>query len=437
MKFLILTQYFPPEIGAPQARLGALARMLVRQGHEVEVVTALPNYPRGAIFPEYRRRWLVSETWQGIDVHRAWIYAAHGAGLGRIANYASFLATSLLALRRARRPDWIVVESPPPSLALAALAAGRVWKAPVIVNVADLWPDTIRALGLMRNRVALKFFDRLERFVYARARLVNAVTEGIRENLIAEKGLPPEKVTMLPNGVDPEIYRPLPPDEILKARLGLAGRKIVLFAGNHGYAHALENVLECARRFDRDNSCVHFLFIGDGSEKRRLVALARSLGLGNVTFLDPVSPEEIPRFLSIAECGLSTLRDIPLFEGNRPAKTASIMACGKPIIFAGRGEGARLIEAAHAGIVVPPENPAALASAIRDLIANPAAARDFGKSARTYAEKNLNWEPLVAAWLGHLRPEPNIKIPCAFAPGEASRDAKVEPVAAISPRISS
>lgn len=431
MKLLILSQYFPPEIGAPQARLGALARALVRQGHEVEVVTALPNYPRGAIFPEYRGRWMVSETWQGIPVHRAWIYPAHGAGIGRILNYASFLATSLFALRRAHRPDWILVESPPPSLALAALAAGRIWKVPVIVNVADLWPDSIRALGLMRNRAALKCFDWLERFVYSRARLVNAVTDGIRWDLIDKKELPPEKVTLLPNGVDPEIYRPLPPDEALKAELGLAGRKIVLFAGTHGYAHALDQVLETARLFDREKSSVHFLFIGDGSEKRRLVTVARALDLGNVTFLDPVPPEQIPRFLSIAECGLAPQRDVPLFEGNRPAKIVSIMACGKPVIFSGKGEGARLVEAAGAGIVVAPEDPVALVAAIRDLIRNSDAAREFGRNARAYAAINLNWESLVTNWIQQLEAGPRITIPA-----KAPQDSGLNANASISPRTS-
>lgn len=400
MKFLILTQYFPPEIGAPQTRLAALGRELARRGHAVEVVTALPNYPTGRIFPEYRRRFAVSERWEGIPVHRTWVYASKGAGVKRMANYSSFLATSLLGLRKASRPDWIFVESPPPSLALAALLAGRFWRVPVIVNVADLWPDSIRALGLMNNELLLHLFEKLERFVYRRAFCVNAVTEGIRKSLIEDKGVAPAKVTLLPNGVDPEIYQPQPPDEALREQLGLRGKKIILYAGTHGYAHGLEHILEAARQL-RDPG-IHFLFIGDGSEKQRLIGLAAQLQLQNVTFLAPVSPGEIPRYLSIAECGLAPQRDIALFEGNRPAKIVSIMACAKPVVFSGKGEGARLVEDARAGFVVAPEDPSALVAAIRELAREPQLGRQLGWNGCAYVRSRLSWPALVGDWLDQL-----------------------------------
>ena len=401
MKFLILTQYYPPEIGAAQTRLSALAQELVKQGHHTEVVTALANYPTGEIFPEYRRRWFHSEKIEGITVHRTWIYASSGVGLKRLFNYSSFLVTSLLGLYRAGRPDWIFVESPPPCLALSAIFASRIWRVPIIVNVADLWPDAICALGLIEDGFLLRRLEGLERFVYRRAQFINAVTEGIRTRLIKAKGLRPEKVTFLPNGVDPDFYRPLPPDERLVEELGLSGKRIILYAGTHGYVHGLEHVLESAKMLRNDR--IHFLFVGDGSEKRRLLRRTQELQLRNVTFLNPVPPSQIPRYCSIAVCGLVTQRKLPLFEVNRPAKTFSIMACAKPIVFSGDGEGARLVANARAGLVVAPEDPAALVGAVRELSENPRLANELGHNGRRFVQANLTWSALVLDWLEQLQ----------------------------------
>ena len=162
---------------------------------------------------------------------------------------------------------------------------------------------------------------------------MNAVTQGIRKRLIEAKGVEPIKVTFFPNGVDTEFYRPLPADESLKTQLGLAGKKIILYAGTHGYAHGLAHIVEAASMLQGEN--IHFLFVGDGSEKRRLIRRTQDLRLKNVTFSDPVPSSQMPRLLSISECGLVPQRKLPLFEGNRPAKTFSIMACAKPVVFSG------------------------------------------------------------------------------------------------------
>jgi len=400
VKFLILTQYYPPEIGASQTRLPAFAKQLELRGHCVEVVTAVPNYPTGKIFPEYRKRWLLSEKCDGITVHRSWIYASSGTGFKRMLNYGSFAGTSLLAMGRVRKPDWIFVESPPPSLALSALLLGSLWRVPVIVNVADLWPDSARAMGLIRDGLFLRFLEKLERFVYGHARLVNAVTEGIRSRLIQDKGVAPAKVTFLPNGVDPELYRPLPPDESLKQQLQLSGSKVVLYAGTHGYAHDLEHVLDCARILSGQN--IHFLFVGDGSEKLRLINRAHKLQLKNVTFSDPVAPNQMPRYFSIAECGLVPQRKLPLFDGNRPAKMFSVMASAKPIVFSGEGEGARLVSDARAGLQVSPEDPIAMAAAIREIMANPSLGRELGENGCEFVRSNFAWPALVRDWLEQL-----------------------------------
>ncbi len=400
MRLLILTQYFAPEVGAPQVRLSALSRELIHLGHTVEVLTALPNYPGGEIFPGYRNLRTVSETIDGVRVHRMWTYASLGAGWRRAVSFASFAVTSLFGLFKCSRPDLIFVESPPPTLVLPAILAARIWRVPLIMSVADLWPDSIRALGLTRGRLVMTALEKLERFAYAQSDMVNAVSEGVKKSLIRDKGVPDSKILLLPNGVDLDMFRPQRPDEELKRTLGIQGQSVVLFAGTHGLAQVLEHVLAAARLLR--NERVHFLFIGDGSAKARLVQLAADWQLGNVTFLAPVDPNEVARYFSIAECGLACQRDMSLLEGNRPAKITSIMACGKPVVFAGKGEGARLVEDARAGLVVQPESPLALADAIRDIIAQPARATEMGRNGRDFVERHFAWSLLVPDWLAQI-----------------------------------
>ncbi|HEY4740922.1 MAG TPA: glycosyltransferase family 4 protein [Candidatus Acidoferrales bacterium] len=397
MRFLILTQYFPPEVGAPQIRLSAFARELIRQGHSVEVVTALPNYPRGRIFDEYRNRWHLRETIDGMRVHRTWVYASLGAGWKRAVSFASFAITSLYSVFKCARPDWIFVESPPLSLVLPAILAARLWRVPVIMNVADLWPDSIRALGLDRGPNIMKVLASLERFAYAQSDMITTVSDGVRQNLVQEKTVPSSKILLLENGVDPDIFRPLAVDEDLKRTLGIQDQRIVLFAGTHGFAQGLETALAAAKLLK--NESIHFLFIGDGSAKAQLVQLASQRRLRNVTFLAPVNPNEVARYFSIADYGLACQRDVPLLEGNRPAKITSIMACGKPVLFAGKGEGARLVEEARGGVVVQPEDSLALANAIRNIVSNPVSAAAMGRNGRAFVQQHFMWESLVREWL--------------------------------------
>ncbi|MBC7361716.1 MAG: glycosyltransferase family 4 protein [Candidatus Aminicenantes bacterium] len=401
MRFLVLAQYFPPEIGAPQLRLAALVRELRRLGHEVEVVTAMPNHPTGRIFPEYRGRFYRCEEWEGVPVHRVWLYPSLGAGIKRVLNYLSFSSTCLLALARARKPDYVFVESPPLFLGVPGYLASQLWRVPLIFNVADLWPDSVRELGLMRDGPFLRLAEALERWIYHKAAYVNAVTKGIRTVLIVKKQVPEAKVLFLPNGVDTDLFRPRPPDRDLAHKLGLEDRKIVLYAGTLGYAQGLDVALEAMQLLQRDGN-VSLVFVGDGSEREKLIKGARTRGIANVIFLDPCPPERVARLYSIAYAGFASLRGLPLFKGARPSKLFPIMASGKPVIYSGAGEGARLIEEARAGLVVPPEDPKALAEAIRHLVEHPELAAEMGRNGRAFVERNLSWSALVEDWLAQL-----------------------------------
>ena len=401
MRILILTQYFPPEIGGPQTRLQSFAIELKALGHDVEVVTALPNYPTGKIFAGYQGCFYRREVRNGIVTHRVWVYPAMGGGIRRMLNYVSFTFSSLFGLFRSAKPDCIFVESPPLFLSIPAYIAGMFWRAPFIFNVADLWPDIILEGGFLKRGPILNLFYALERWSYSKAEVITVVTEGLRDALLRNKSVPVEKLLLLPNGVDTALYRPRPSDESFKRTLGLTGKRVILWAGTIGHAHGLEHVLQAAKLLEYRPE-VHFLFVGDGSAKAHIQKLCAAMNLHNVTFREPVPLDQLPPYFSIAEIGLSSLLNLPLYDGARPSKFFPVLASGKPLLFAGRGEAARLIEDAAAGLVVPPENPEALAKGIAHLLDNPELLRTLGENGRQFVEDNLQWSKLVGAWMIQL-----------------------------------
>jgi glycosyltransferase involved in cell wall biosynthesis len=403
MRLLILSQYFEPELGAPQVRLAAFARELLRLGHQVEVVTALPSHPLGRIFPAYRGRLYRRETTpDGLVVHRVWCYPAMGTGPKRMLNYLSFAVTALAGLVCCRRPDLLFVESPPLCLSLPGWIAARLWRTPMTFNVADLWPDTVVALGVLREGPALRLARRLETWSYARSRLVNAVTDGIRETLIRDREMDPARVTFLPNGVDPALFAPGAADPALAAELGLEGRSVILYAGTLGLAQGLDVALDAMKLVAPRRPEVLLVFLGDGSDRRRLEDRVHSERIPGVRFLDARPLPEVARLYRLAVAGLAVLRRLPLFEGARPSKLFPIMASALPVLYSGAGEGARLVTGAGAGLAAPPEDPEALAQALLQLLQDPEAARAMGRSGRAYAEAHLAWPRLVGDWLDQV-----------------------------------
>ncbi len=403
MKFLILTQYFPPEIGGAQTRLKSFATELARAGHQVEVVTALPNYPRGRFFSGYEGLLYKKEVVDRIAIRRVWLYPAVGSGVRRLLNYFSFTLTSFFGLLCSAKPDYIFVESPPLFLSFTAWVAGLFWRVPFIFNVADLWPDVILDGGFMKDGFVFRCLRAVESWSYRRAAHVNTVTDWILKVLREKKSVPAEKLLFLPNGADTRQFSPRPPDQSLQADLGLVGKQVVLWAGTLGYAHGLDKVLHAAKLLEPHPS-IHFLFVGDGSARADLLQLQQRLQLSNVTFHDPVPLGQVPAFFSISLCGLASLVDIPTYEGARPSKLFPILASAKPLLFVGKGESARLVERAAAGIVVPPGDPQLIADAVLRLADDPALCREFGDSGRRFVEDHLQWSTLVNNWLAQLAP---------------------------------
>ncbi len=399
MRFLILTQYFPPEIGAPQIRLAALARCLKVYGHEVEVVTALPHHLIGKIYPAYQHKIYVKDSFEGITVHRTWAYAATGTGFARLINYLSFAFTCALGTMRAKRPDYVFVESPPLFLGVTGVAYSMFRRVPMIFNVADLWPDSVRELGILKPGLLLSLAERVEKWIYKRSRFVNSVTEGIRHVLIERKEVLQSKVLILPNGVDTSLFAPRKPDIALAKELKLDDHRIFVYAGTHGVAQGLLTLMDAAARLKTYG--VALLFIGDGPAKPMLLRRVTEANLTNVIFVGMQPVDEMPRFFSLATASIVPLVKGDLFKSARPSKILTSLASGVPVIFCGEGETASFLDASRAGLVVPPEDPEALADAIERLAKDPMLRDELATNARRLAQ-NFDWNTLVRRWLDDL-----------------------------------
>jgi glycosyltransferase involved in cell wall biosynthesis len=399
-RWLILTQYYPPEIGAPQLRLRAFARELRRRGIQVEVLTGLPNYPTGVVFPGYRRRLRMRETIDGVPVTRTWLYGATGRSASvRLANYFSFTATALAAALLRRKPDRIFVESQPLSLGIIALAMRWLRQVPYIYNVPDLQVDVARELGFLENSTALSVMTKVENLFLKQAASVATVTERFVEHF-EDRGIARSKISFLPNGADTDFLRPLPPDQELLARWSLQGKKTFAYIGTHAYYHGLSTLIETAALL-RERKDIAFLLIGDGPEREALKAQARALELDNVVFGS--SPyEEMARCYSIAYASVAVLRDMEVARKMRLAKVFPALSCGVPVVFSGLGETPELLEAHGAGIAVQPEQPAALARAIEELADDPGRRDAMGRAGRELAEARFSWRVIVDRWLNEI-----------------------------------
>lgn len=399
MRFTILTQYYPPEIGAPQVRLSAFAHELKQYGHDVQVVTALPNYPKGVIEPGYKGKFFVQERLNDILVTRTWIYPATGRNVAkRLLNYFSFTLSSLWALAILPHADIIFVESPPLFLCLTAWFISKLRRQKFCINVSDLWPDSVVALGIMDEGFFVRSAYRLEQWLYQQAWKVCGVTEGIVETFIQKKGIAANKVIFLPNGVDLDLFQPTTASENKLRQLGLEDKKIFGYTGLHGYAQGLDVIIGAADKL-RNRTDVAFLFVGDGPEKARLQSLTKELGLDNVFFLETQPISAMPQIFALTTACIVPLRKLALFLGARPSKMFPPLGCGKPIIYSGAGEAAELVQNCGCGLVAEPENSDALVAAIEYLADNADEVALMGHRGRLFVEQNYSWHAIVRQWL--------------------------------------
>lgn len=359
MRILILSQWFQPE---PTFKGMPMARALRDRGHEVEVLTGFPNYPGGKLYPGYRIRPLRRETMEGIRVNRVALYPSHDAnGLRRMANYLSFGASAgLIGPWLARKPDVVYVFNLV-TLDFAARLFRTFRGSRIVLDVQDLWPDSVTGSGMMRNRLLLGLLSRWCRSFYRRADRLIALSPGFKRVLV-DRGVPEDRIDVIYNWYGQEDQVPPDPDPELARQLGFAGRFNVVFAGTMGIAQALDSVIECARGLQDSAPDVLFTFVGSGVVEDRLKEQAE--GLRNVQFLGRRLPSEMGPIFAISDALLVHLKDDPLFEITIPSKIQAYLFAGRPILCGVNGDASDIVREAGAGIPFLPQNPASLAEAI-------------------------------------------------------------------------
>jgi len=397
MLILILTQYYPPETGAPQNRLSDLAQRLTRAGHNITILTALPNYPRGEIFKEYRGQLVIEEDSAGIKIIRTWIYATKKKSfVHRLLNYFSFVFSSFVfGVWKIGSSDVVIVESPPLFLGISGFLLSLCKNASLVFNVSDLWPDSAVAMGILTNKSLIGLSRWLEEFLYKRSALITGQTQGIVENIRSRFG--DKQVALVTNGVDvKKFFLASNGDQRKEIRneFGLVSKFVIGYTGLHGLAQGLETIVHAARLL-AEHGDLFFVFFGDGPEKEKLVQLAHQLRLNNIRFYPSQAAARMPAILGALDIALIPLRRLDLFKGALPSKMFEAMAAAVPVIVAIDGEARELVEKARAGISIEAENPEAMANAILQLYGDQDRSTTLGLNGRQYVIEHYDRQKIA------------------------------------------
>lgn len=369
MKILFLTDNFYPEVNAPASRTYEHAREWVKAGHEVTVITCVPNFPKGKVFDGYKNKLWQKEVIDGIEVIRVWSYIAANKGfVRRTLDFISFSVTSFLAGLFVKA-DVIVATSPQFFTALSGRTLSFWKRVPWIMEVRDLWPESIKTVGAMKDNLFIRYFEWEEMRCYRSAKTIVVVTDSFKRTLTA-RGIDEAKIKVVKNGVDKEMFKPVPKDEALIGELGLEGKKIIGYIGTHGMAHKLDFILDCARNMQGRND-FHFLFIGAGAEREALLAKKEREGITNVTMLDSVPKDQVVRYISILDLSLINLRKSELFKTVIPSKMFENAGMQIPIIMGVQGEAQEMLEEYGAGLCFEPENEEDFNAKLQQLLSDP------------------------------------------------------------------
>ncbi|MFZ0731384.1 MAG: glycosyltransferase family 4 protein [Candidatus Sulfotelmatobacter sp.] len=413
MKILYLSQYFLPEMGAPAARASELARHWARAGHKVYVLTGFPNHPTGVVPPEWRsrlRRLIFHEQLDGVDIFRTWLWPLpNRRAHERMRNYASFFVSAALRGLTLPRPDVIIASSPQLLVGLSGWWLAFARQIPFVFEVRDLWPESLVAVGAGTEGSLLHtVLGKVAGFLYQRANLVVVVTPAFKDHLIERWRVPSEKIAIVENGVETNLFAPASTDTILTVRrqLGAEPKYLVCYIGTMGMAHGLETLLAAAEQLRNTHPQVLFLLIGEGAEKERIQSLAQSRSLANVQFLDQQPREKIPALICASNACLVLLKKTDVFKTVIPTKMLEFMACARPVILGVEGQARQIVEDSAAGLVIEPENAEALAAAIDRLIANPALGPALGQKGREYIVKNFSRAATAEKYIGVLQGMP-------------------------------
>lgn len=397
MKILFITDNFPPEVNAPATRTYEHAIEWIKLGAKVTIITCAPNFPHGNVYNGYKNKLYHKEEMDGIEVIRVWSYITSNSGfVKRVLDYMSFAIMAFL-VGLFQKYDIIIATSPQFFTTWSAWGLSKIRRKPWIFELRDLWPESIKTVGAMKQGRAIEILEKIELALYRDATRVIAVTDSFKSNLI-RRGIPAEKIDVITNGSNVELFYPRPKNQLLLDQLNLNGKFIVGYIGTHGLAHSLNFIVRSIEKISDPD--IHFLFIGDGAMKSTITAIAQELKLSNVTFLPPVSKEQVPNYLSICDVSLAPLKKEDNFKTVIPSKIFEASAMQKPTLLGVEGEAQEIIERYNAGLCFEPENEKDFINKVILIKENKTAYREFQsgctKLAKAYDRKVLANQMLLA-----------------------------------------
>ncbi len=398
MHILFLTHYFPPEVNAPASRTFEHSQRWVSAGHKVTVIASAPNHPEGVLYPGYQNRVWQWEEIAGIRVLRVITYlSANKAFLKRTLNYFSYMISATLLSLLVRRADIVISTSPQFFCGMAGLWVAALKRRPWILEIRDLWPASISALGAISNRNVIKALESVETFLYRRADHLVSTTQSFKHH-IAARGVDPERISVLTNSADLSQYQPLCRENGIRTELNLEGKFIASYIGTHGMAHGLDTVLKAADLLRSEKDIV-FLLVGGGAERDRLLARRDEMGLENVLMLPQQPKEQMPLILAASDACMVLLKKRDLFKTVIPSKIFEAMAMERPIILAVEGESKGIIEQGNCGLCIEPENERELAESVLRLYRDPAAGIQMGLNGGRFVRVHFDRDALAKRYL--------------------------------------
>jgi glycosyltransferase involved in cell wall biosynthesis len=389
MRILFLSHYFPPEVNAPATRTYEHCRQWVKDGHQVTVVTCAPNHPQGRVYEGYRNRLYQRETKDGINVVRVWTFVTANEGsFKRTLNYISYMCSAVALSLLLPKADVVLSTSPQFFNGLAGYFVSRLKRIPWVLEIRDLWPESIVAVGAIKSRTVIKVLEWVEQFAYRKADQIVPVTDSFKTYML-DKGIEARKITVVKNGVDLAHYRPVDGADGIAKELGLTGKFVVSYFGTHGMAHHLETIFHSAHQL-RNYPNIVFLMVGDGAERQALVRMRDGMGLKNVLMLDQQPKSRMPAFWALSDVSLVLLKKSDLFKTVIPSKIFESLAMAKPIVLGVEGESADLLQEAQAGLCIKPENADQLVARVLELAHNTELCQGLGRNGRKFVMEHFD-----------------------------------------------
>lgn len=374
MHILFLTDNFPPEVNAPASRTFEHCREWVKLGEQVTVITCAPNFPKGKVFPGYKNRLWQTETIEGIQVIRVWTYITANEGfIRRSLDYISFMVAATIASFWIKKVDVVIGTSPQFFTVCAAYVVGLLKRVPWVFELRDIWPESIKAVGSMKDGILYRSLEKLELFLYKKASRIIALTQSFKKELVL-RGIPAEKIDVITNGVDLSLFKPRSKNQALLKKLGLENKFVAGYIGTIGMAHGLETLVEAAEIIQNtqnpESDNIKILILGDGARKEALKQLAKDKNLENLIFIDTVSKAEVADYWSLLDVSIIHLKRDPLFEKVIPSKLFECMAMGIPVLHGVLGESAEIVSRLGVGKTIAPDNSQVLAQELFNLSMN-------------------------------------------------------------------